>query len=444
MRYVLCLRTIVFICATVLVAAESDWPSFRGPGAAGVSHTAKPPVTWDIAAGRNIAWSTPIPGLGHSSPVVWGDRVFLTSAVVLPADEKQSAEASLDAKVDLKNYKVLGTVRHAWRMYCLDRRSGRILWERTAHEGVPRIKRHSKASQANATPATDGSRVVAMMGSEGLYAWDMDGRLLWKKDFGALDVGYVDDPKEQWGPGSSPVIHNGLVIIQNDRHKDSWVAAFDVATGAGKWRTGRDEMPAWSTPAVHHRTIVTNSPRFIRGHDAASGKELWSVPDNTQVKVVTPVIAGDLVIVTGGYPTGGRPIFAIRASTGEIVWKLERGSSYTPTPIVYEGILYVCVDNGILTAYEAATGKRIYQQRIARDAGGFSASAVAADGRLYIPSEDGVVYVVRAGRKFELLAANDMREMCMATPAIVDDVMLVRTLTHLHALRTGARKPAAR
>jgi outer membrane protein assembly factor BamB len=321
---------------------------------------------------------------------------------------------------------------------------GRTLWERTTYEGIPRVKRHSKASQASATPATDGTHVVAMMGSEGLYAYDMDGRLLWKRDFGRLNVGYVADPSDEWGPASSPIIHDGLVIVQNDRHADSYVAAFDVRTGDERWRVGRDEMPSWSTPAVHRAatrsTLVTNSPRFIRGHDPATGRELWRIPDDTQVKVPTPVMAGDLVIVTGGYPTGGRPILGIRAATGEGVWRLERGSPYTTTPIVYRDILYVCVDNGVLGAYEVSTGKRLYQQRIAPDAGGFSASPVAAAGRLYFPSEDGVLYVVRAGRKFELLASNDMGEMCLATPAVTDELLLVRTRTRLYALREVTKK----
>ena len=427
---------LLFTMATV--SAGQHWPSFRGQDASGVAETASPPVSWDVSGGRNVAWMTPIPGFGHSSPIVWGDRVFLTSAVALqPVAGPGQGETA--PPVNSEEYRALETrTPHSWRLYCLDRRTGRILWERTAYEGVPRVKRHAKASQASATPATDGTRVVTMMGSEGLYAYDMEGRLLWKEDFGRLDVGYVDDPTDEWGPASSPVIHDGLVIVQNDRHENSYVAAFDVATGEERWRVGRDEMPAWSTPVVHEgerSTIVTNSPRFIRGHDPATGKEVWRIPDGTQVKVVTPVVAGDLVIVTGGYPTGGRPIFAIRAATGEIAWQLDRGSSYTPTPVVYQGILYVCVDNGVLSAYEVGTGKRLYQQRIATDAGGFSASPVAAGGRLYFPSEDGVVFVVRAGREFQLLARNDMREMCLATPALSGDLLLVRTRTHLYALR---------
>ncbi|MFI5078592.1 MAG: PQQ-binding-like beta-propeller repeat protein [Vicinamibacteria bacterium] len=439
----------VLLCAAlVAVPAAVDaqrWPSFRGPDASGVEAAAQPPLTWDLTAGTNVAWKTPIPGLGHSSPVVWGDHVFVTSAVPLPGPGGD-AGADADSTVTLKEVgSIPNHARHAWRLYCLDRATGRVLWERTAHEGMPKVKRHAKASQASATAATDGTHVVAMMGSEGLYAFDMAGRPLWTRDLGRLDVGYVDDKNEEWSPGSSPVIHDGLVIVQNDRHADSYVAAFDVATGEEKWRVGRDEMPSWATPLVHRgarTTVITNSPKAIRGHDAATGRELWQVADGTQVKVPTPVVFEDLVIVTGGWPTGGRPIFAIRAATGEVVWKLERGSPYTTTPLVYQGVLYVIVDNGVLSAYDARTGRRFYQQRLARDAGGFSASPVAAAGRVYLPSEDGVVFVVRAGRTYQLLARNDMKAMLLATPAIAGDTLFVRTRSHLVAL-SGAPKRTA-
>jgi outer membrane protein assembly factor BamB len=425
-------------------AAAQQWSSFRGPDASGVEAAGQPPLTWDVAAGTNVAWSTPIPGLGHSSPVVWGNRVFVTSAVPLAGADGR-AEASADGAVNLKDgTSVATTSRHAWRLYCFDRTDGRVLWERTAHEGVPRVKRHSKASQASASPATDGTHVVAMMGSEGLYAFDMQGTPIWTKDLGRLDQGYVDDKSAEWSPGSSPVIHDGVVIVQNDRHADSYVVALDVKTGQEKWRVGRDEMPSWATPVVTgatRPTIVTNSPRFIRGHDAATGRELWKVEEGSQVKVPTPVVFEDLVIVTGGWPNGGRPIIAIRAATGEVAWKLERGSSYTPTPLVYQGVLYVCIDNGILSAYDPRTGKRHYQQRLARDAGGFSASPVAAAGRIYLASEDGVVFVIRAGRTFAMLARNDMKAMLLATPAIVGNQILVRTRSHLVAIAPAAATP---
>lgn len=413
---------------TPLAASPDNWPSFRGASAAGAADDAKPPASWDLASGRNVVWSAAIPGLGHSSPVVWGDRVFVTTAVTLDAGAGASGERG-DPKA--------GAVR-SWRLYCLDRAAGKILWERTAFEGPPRVKHHAKASHASATPVTDGRYVVAMMGSEGLYTYDFEGRLVWKRDFGRMNQGYVDDQAEEWGPASSPILLDGLVIVQNDRHADSYLAAYDLATGDERWRVGRDEMPSWSTPAVFRgsrTTIVTNSPRFIRGHDPATGRELWRVADGAQVKVPTPIVAGDLVIVTGGWPNGGQPIYAIRAATGEVAWKLPKGSPYTPTPIVYRGVLYVCIDTGVLSAYDVTTGRRLYQQRIAPDTGGFSASPVAAAGRLYFASEDGVVFVVRAGEKFELLSRNDMKQMCLATPALNGDLLLVRTRTHVHALR---------
>ena len=431
--------------ATLVLPSSADaqrWPSFRGPDAGGVETAGQPPMTWNVDAGTNVAWKTPIPGLGHSSPVVWGDRIFVTSAVPLPGPDGD-AGVGADSTVILKEVgSIPNRARHAWRLYCLDRATGRVVWERTAHEGMPKAKRHAKASQASATAATDGTHVVAMMGSEGLYAFDMAGTPLWTKSLGHLNLGYVDDKNEEWGPGSSPVIHDGLVIVQNDRHADSYVVAFDVRTGQEKWRVGRDEMPSWATPLVHRgtrTTIVTNSPKAIRGHDAATGKELWQIADGTQVKVPTPVAFEDLVIVTGGWPTGGRPIFAIRAATGEVAWKLDRGSPYTTTPLVYQGVLYVLVDNGVLSAYDARTGRRFYQQRLARDAGGFSASPVAAADRIYLPSEDGVMFVVRAGRTYQLLARNDMKEMLLASPAIAGDTLFVRTRSHVVAL-AGSRQ----
>jgi outer membrane protein assembly factor BamB len=429
---------LALVCPFTPTAGAQDWPSFRGPDATGTAETAIPPIAWDVAAGRNVAWTVPIPGLGHSSPIVFGQRVFVTTAVPLAGSAAGESGVALRGESPLR-----GLVPHAWRIYCIDRRTGRINWERTAYEGVPRVKRHAKASQASATPATDGTHVIAMMGSEGLYAYDMDGRLLWKRDLGSLNAGYAHDPNEQWGPASSPVIHDGLVIVQNDRFSDSYVAAFDIRTGEQRWHVGRDELPSWSTPVLHRgarATMVTSSPKQIRGIDPKTGREIWRVPDGTEVKVPTPVIAGDLVIVTGGYPTGGRPILGLRAASGEVVWRLERGSPYTPTPLVYGDILYVCIDNGVLSAYEVRTGKRLYQRRIAPDVGGVSASPVAAAGRLYIASEDGALFVIRAGRTFELLARNDMRELCLATPALSDDLLLVRTRTHLYALRDAATK----
>jgi outer membrane protein assembly factor BamB len=429
------------LAATTTVSAQ-NWPSFRGPDGSGVAPAGKPPLTWDVGSSRNVAWKAALPGLAHSSPIVWGDRIYVTTAVASSGSTTirtgDSSKAGIDSATDM--------ISHTWRLLALDSASGKILWDRAVHQGVPRLKRHVKASHASATPATDGRQIVALLGSEGLFCFDMNGMLRWRQDLGVMDVGLVDDPSYQWGPASSPVIFENLVVVQNDRHRDSFVAAFELATGKQVWRTAHDEYPSWATPAVirsNGRTeIVTNAGKHIRGFDPKTGRELWRLSDNlTQVKVPTPVAAGDLVIVTGGYPPGGRPIYAIRpGGSGELspkalAWRTDRGAPYTGTPLVYDGILYACTDNGILSAYDPATGERIYQQRVSPDGAGFSASPVAAGGRIYLASEDGDVFVVRAGRTFELLATNRMGEILMATPAISGNLLIVRTGTQIVAVR---------
>jgi outer membrane protein assembly factor BamB len=421
--------------------AAQDWPSFRGPRASGVAAGAHPPTSWDIDRSTNVAWRIAIPGLGHSSPVVWGDRVYVTSAIAESAAAQNvtlgdSSSAGIDPADD--------QVPHRWQLFALDRATGKAIWSRTVHQGVPRAKRHVKSSHASATPATNGNVIVAMIDSEGLFAFDADGKELWRKDLGKLALGLADDPTYEWGPASSPVIHGTTVLVQNDRYRDSYLIAFDLSSGRELWRSPRDELPSWATPLVHEHagalTIVTSSPRFVRGLDFATGRERWRIADpDGQVKVSTPVGAGDLAIVTGGYPPAGRPILAIRAGDGSVAWRHERGSPYTSTPLVYDGLLYIVTDNGILSAYQVADGTRVYQQRLPPVAGTFSASPVAADGRIYLASEDGKVFVVRAGRAYALLATNDMNEVCMATPALSGDLLIIRTKTRLYALRAGNR-----
>src|SRR5688572_4024538 len=233
-----CVLTVIF--SSVL---HANWPSFRGTSASGVAIGA-PPATWDVAKGTNVAWRTQIPGMGHSSPIVWGNRVYVTTAVPVSKETAtvrlgDSSKAGIDSATD--------TGAHEWRLIALDRATGRVVWNQLAHSGIPRIKRHVKASHASATPATDGRAIVALMGSEGLFCFDPTGKLIWRKDLGTMDVGLVGDPTYQWGPASSPVIAGDRVLVQNDQHKNSFLAAFDLATGRELWRTSRDEMPSWAT-----------------------------------------------------------------------------------------------------------------------------------------------------------------------------------------------------
>lgn len=432
---------------TLSVTATADaqhWPSFRGPDASGIADARPLPVSWDGEKSTNILWKTPLEGLGHSSPVVWGDRIFVTAATSAAGNRDHNPKD--DDIEPAKDDSV-----HQWRVHSLDKRTGKILWSRTAHQGVPRVKRHVKATQANATPVTDGRVVVVSFGSEGLYAYDFDGRLLWKQDLGLLDPGYAGQPELSWGFASSPVIHQGLVIVQCDSQKHSFIAAFNLADGKRVWRTERDEIPSWSTPVIYRgktRTeLVTSGSKYYRGYDPLTGRELWRLRDDTEVKVPTPVVAHDLFYLTGGNPRG-REFYVVRPNaSGEIAvpagqesspgvaWRKTRGSPYTPTPIVYGDYLYVGNDNGVLTVYNAHSGAQVYVHRIGTTNSTFSASPIASGGRVYFASEDGEVFVIKAGPGYELLAVNRMGEPLMATPAASDGILLIRGQRHLFAVR---------
>lgn len=436
---------VAILCATAAASVSAqNWPSFRGPGASGVAEGAPTAIKWDVTTGENILWRTPVAGVAVSSPIVWGDRVFVSTAV--------SSDASAGIRTglygDVEPAKDMS--RHTWKLVALDKRTGKVLWERVAHEGIPKTKRHPKSSQASATPVTDGRHVVASFGSEGLYTYDVDGKLLWKRDLGVLNAGWFYDPDYEWGIGSSPIIWKNLVVVQCDIQKSSFIAAFEVATGAPVWRTSREEIPSWSTPAVVETSgraeLITQATTFTRGYDPASGKELWRLSGNSEITIPTPIAGPGFVIVTNGY-RGVQPIHAIKpgasgdipvkdgqASGPFIAWSTNRGGPYIPTPIIYGDLLYVLQINGVLVAYDIHTGARVYQERLG-GGGSFSASPVASGGKIYFTSEDGDVYVVKAGAKYELLATNRVGQVVMATPAISDGTIIIRGLKDVFAIR---------
>jgi len=419
------------------------WPAFRGHRARGFAEGYASATTWDLEAGENVLWKTAVPGLAHSSPIVWGDRLFVTTAV-----KQEGGDTEL--KVGL--YGDIGSVAnegvHQFQLLCLDKNDGRLLWSRTAHEGVPAVKRHPKSSHAASTPATDGEHVVAFFASEGLYCYDIHGELLWQKDFGVLDSGFFMVPEAQWGFASSPILHGGRVIVQVDVQEDSFLAAFDADTGEQVWRTPRSDVPTWSSPTVDVRAdrsqVIVNGYKHIGGYDLGTGAELWKLEGGGDIPVPTPVVAHDLIFITNAH---GRmaPIYAISVgASGELAgtaedeqqmaWSTPRRGNYMQTPLVYGEYLYCCNDAGILTCYEADTGVVRYQQRLGSGGSGFSASAVATDGKLYLTSEEGEVHVVGAGPEFESLAVNEMGETCMATPAISQGVLFWRTRGHVVAV----------
>lgn len=424
----------------------APWPSFRGANASGIGDGQGAPSTWDLAKGSNVLWKTAIPGLANSSPIVWGERIYLTAASGAKGDP--TFRTGLYGDVD----PVPEEGPQSWHLLCVDKKTGRLLWDRVAHEGTPRVKRHTKSTYANPTPATDGRYVVAQFGSEGLFGFDMDGKLLWKKDLGVLDSGWFYDPTYQWGFSSSPVIYGDSVIAQVDIQKGSFIAAWDLATGRERWRTPREEISTWGTPTLlrgpHGDEIVTNGTT-VRAYDPKTGALLWNLGPNSEVTVGTPVTADGIVYVTAGYPPV-QPVYAVRAGSrgkldlpadqtksASVAWSVNKGGTYIPTPVVYRGLLYTLHNNGRLLCYDAKTGDQVYGARVG-SGGAFSASPVAADGRLFIANEEGDVFVVRAGLQYELLGTNAMGEVVMATPAISDGVLLVRTLKHLYGLGESA------
>jgi len=432
------------------------WPQFRGVASAGIADGARLPDVWDAPKGTGVLWKTHIPGLAHSSPVVWGDQVFVTTAVSSLPDATfkpglyGEGTASEDRSV------------HEWKVLSLDKRTGRVRWEKTAYRGEPKEKRHIKATYANATPATDGRHVVAFFGSQGLYAYDLQGNLKWTRDLGRLDVGAYDAPTYEWGTASSPILYKDLVIVQCDQQKDSFLIALRLKDGSTAWRTSRDELPSWATPNVHPggadgtAELVTNAPKFIRGYDPATGRELWRLGRSSNITAPTPVFDQDLIVVMSGRRPNA-PIFVLKAGArgditlaegatagGPVLWTKERAGAYMPTPLVYRGLLYVLKNQGILTCYDLRSGELKYEQRVPDVAAGFSASPVAADGRLYLPSEDGDVLVVKAGPQFELLARNPVGQPLMATPAISGGLLLVRGERDLFAIGATTPPRAAR
>ncbi len=441
---------LVVISSAVMGAPPTvDWPSFRGADAKGISDGYATATMWSIQPAKNIKWSVPIAGMAHSCPIVWQNRVFVLTA--------ESAKSKQDLRVGLYGdiASVNENVEFNWKVICLDKNSGKVLWEQTAYKGIPKVKRHQKASHANITPATDGKRVVAFFGSEGLYCYDMDGKLQWSKDLGVLDSGYYRVPEAQWGFASSPILFEDKVIVQCDTQKNSFIAMFDAANGNEIWRTARKDVPTWSTPTVYRdakRTqVIANGYKQIAGYDVASGKELWTLAGGGDIPVPTPVVSDGLIYITSAHG-GPSPIFAIRTdasgditlkgndtSSDAIAWSMKRGGNYMQTPLVVGGYLYCCLDNGALSCFEAKTGKRLYRETLGSGHDGFTASGVAADGKLYFTSEEGEVHVVKAGPEFKLLATNKMEEPCMATPAISEGVLFFRTRTHLVAVTESGK-----
>jgi outer membrane protein assembly factor BamB len=412
-----------------------QWPSFRGPMACGYLANSKTPAVWNIDNPKDLKWRTFIPGLGHSSPVIWDNYLFVTTATTNRNDE--SLKLGLYGDIDEADDKRV----HEFKVYCLDKNNGKILWERVAHKGIPKSKRHTKSTQANCTPATDGKYLIVHFGSEGLFCYDLKGKLIWEKDMGILNPGPYTDPGIEWGYASSPIIYKNKIIIQCDIPEKPCILALDITTGKELWRTSReDEVSTWCTPAVYTKNgitqVIANGYRQICGYDFETGKKIWRLSNGGDAPAPTPVIANDLIYLNSAHGTFS-PIFAVRpdakgditldaASTKNqyIAWSIKRGGAYMQTPLIYQGLLYNLNINGMLTCFDALTGEIKYKESFKE---AFSASAIAADGKIYFSSESGNIYVIKAGPVYTLLAKNFIKDNCMATPGISGNTLYFRT-----------------
>jgi outer membrane protein assembly factor BamB len=431
------------LAALSLSAADAHWPQYRGPQASGVAAGPATVTQWKVESGENIAWRAPVAGLAHASPIVWGDRIYVATAV-----KPGKAELKVGLYGDINSAKE--TEAHQWRLIALDKATGKVVWDTLAHEGVPRVQRHTKASQCNSTPATDGKHIVAMFASEGLYCFDSQGKVVWKKDFGTLESGFFKVPSSAWGFASSPIISDGRVILQCDVQKDSFLAVYDLATGKELWKMARKDVPTWSTPGVveagGRKQIVINGWHHTGGYDFRTGEELWKLDGGGDIPTPTPIFGHGFTYLTSAHGNF-RPMRAIRldakgditpdnpgATNGSIAWAHARQGNYMQTPILVGDRLFGCSDNAVMTCFDAKTGAIQYSQRLVQGGEGFTASPVSDGQNLYFTSELGRIVVVPVRGEFRIAAENQMGETCMATPAISDGVIFFRTREHLVAV----------
>ena len=422
---------LAWVGAAAELGAE-NWPQWRGPGGQGVSTEPALPTEWQ--PDRHIAWKAALPP-GHSSPIVWGDRLFLTSVIegeVIPG--AKSADHILEGKPFVHPDAVAGDRKHTFKVLSLDTRSGKTLWEHVAYEGPVYDSRHRRSSFAGPTAATDGQRVYAYFGPEGLYAYDMNGTPLWKavEKFATLGL----------GTGTSPVLHQNLVIIQRDEDNGerSSLVAYDTKTGKEAWRVKRTVQISWATPVlveVEGRTqLVTNANEFIIAYDPATGKELWRTPGVESNAIHTPLVGHGLVIVTAGYPA--KKVIAVRpgevAPDKRVAWEYAKGTGYVLSNILYGDYLYLLTDNGIVTCLDPKTGEVKYEGGRVPTPSRFMGSPVAFGGFIAMTSEDGDTFMLKAGPKHEIVRTNSVDEPVYSSPAIANGRIYIRGEKHLFAI----------
>jgi outer membrane protein assembly factor BamB len=417
--------------AAVNPEAEKYWPQWRGPHATGVAVNGNPPLQWNETT--NVRWKVEIPGRGSSSPVVWGDRLFLLTAVPagVTGDATHTPRGSITPRVP-----------HRFVVLAIDRKTGKTVWERTAREATPHEASHpDNGTWASSSAVTDGEHVIAFFESQGLYAYDMAGKLIWQKDLGDKNM------RNEFGEGSTPALHGNRVVVVWDHFVPgaSFIVTLDKRTGEEIWRASRDEIDTWATPLVIEQDgraqVIVNGQNKVRSYDLETGKIVWESPGTTMNPIPSPVAADGMVFITSGFR--GNNLKAIRladakgniSGSGAIVWSIDRDTPYVPSPLLYDGNLYILKTNsGILSAFEAKTGKPHYQVQRLDGMGEVFSSPVGAAGRVYITDRNGVTLVIRNSPKFEVLAKNTLDDSVDASPAMVDNTIYIRGYKNLYAI----------
>lgn len=427
------LPILVLTAAAAAFAADDDWARWRGPNDDGMARGDAPTVWSDT---KNIAWKVPIPGRGFSSPILWGDKLFVTTAI--PTSDAAPAAPQPGRRGPGGG---AGAGReHRFVVMCLDRKTGKTIWERTATVATPHEGYHGTyGSFASNTPATDGKHLFAFFGSRGLYKYDLDGKLIWKKEFGPMRM------RLEFGEGTPTVLEGDTLYLKFDQEQGSYLLALDKNTGNQRWRVDRDEVSSWSPPVLitHNgkkQLIVTASSK-VRSYDPATGKLIWEAAGLGTNVIPAPVTTGGIVYAMSGHRDPN--LLAIKlgregdlTGTDAIVWTNNRGNSYTAAPVMHDGKLYFIADNGVLSCLNAATGEAYYRQQRLPKPYSFKSSPVGANGKLYLSTEDGDVVIVKMGEKFEVIATNTLTdEVFISTPAIVAGTIYLRGKNTLYAIR---------
>ena len=418
---------ILILCSLVL---SDNWPQWRGPRGQGVSEEKNLPVEWSPT--KNIKWKTPVPGRGHSSPIVWGNRLFLTTAIDGPAIPGATAVKHVVNNEIVKLPDTVGAeYRHTLKLICIDVATGKIVWERTVHEGRMYDDRHSSNSYASSTPATDGRYVYAFFGAEGLHCYDFDGNPVWKAPLGGI-------AKMGYGEGTSPVLFENLVIVQVDKEmgQGSYIAAVDKSTGKHVWKTARKNRASWSTPVLvqgSRRTeLIASGAESVVSYDPATGKELWQAEGLVSHAIPTPLVGDDMVFVYAG--SHDKRGYAVSLGTNKVVWRHDKGTAYVSSGVLYDGSIYLITDSGMMTSLDARTGQLKYEGGRLSAPSTFFASPVVFDGKILITSQDGDSYLIAAGPKHELLKTNSIGEPVYASPAISGGRIFIRGERHLFCI----------